>query len=113
MEFRESLKNTNRNVQKPKKISYICLWFTTFQILRRLDVPELEKSDLRLLLRVQEWCLWDIAEMLVGTEYGGINKLDIWGTVHFVDLDELFWASWLWKDIKMAKGTVNYNIPAP
>lgn len=37
----------------------------------------LEKSDLKILLLVEKWQVWNIVEMLVEIECGGIDKLEI------------------------------------
>lgn len=29
-------------------------------------------------LKVEKWQVWDTAGLLVGAQYGDINKLDIW-----------------------------------
>ena len=111
--FREISKNTLWNMQKPKRTSHVFLWFINLQNLRKFYVSGLEKSDLKILLLVEKWQVWNIVEMLVETEYGGIDKLEIQrkvGSVYFVDLIKWFWDPWFWKDIN-SNGIVNYNIP--
>lgn len=64
-------------MQNPKKTSHVFLWFIDLQNLRKFWVSGLEKSDLKILLLVEKWQVWNIVEMLVETEYGGIDKLEI------------------------------------
>ena len=64
-------------MEKPKKTSHVFLWFIDFQNLIKFWVSGLEKSDLKILLLVEKWQVWNIVEMLVETEYGGTDKLVI------------------------------------
>jgi len=64
-------------MQKPKRTSHVFLWFIDLQNLRKFCVSGLEKSDLKILLLVEKWQVWNIVEMLVEIECGGIDKLEI------------------------------------